>query len=151
MDDHPILLNGIVDEIQTKDSYKPIFVNDFAPVDRCKRYTYIKELKKGLPIRCIMLTKSFGSNIGNYHYVWKIPPHVSFENTMVENQRIIRLNLDQPPMYHTPCMRREFMNKFGLISSSTKLYVSVRDLMEQVSKLCPADTPIPSQQFLHLQ
>ena len=28
---------------------------------------------------------------------------------------------------------------------------SVRDLLEQVSKLCPADTPIPSQQFLRLQ
>ena len=29
--------------------------------------------------------------------------------------------------------------------------ISVRDLLEQVSKLCPADTPIPSQQFLRLQ
>ena len=41
-DEHPILLNGIIDELQKIESYKPIFVNDFAPVDKRKRYTYIK-------------------------------------------------------------------------------------------------------------
>ena len=37
-DDHPILLNGIIGKLQKKGNYEPVFVRDFAPVDRHKRY-----------------------------------------------------------------------------------------------------------------
>ena len=70
-----------------------------------------------------MVTKTFGSSIGNYHYVWKIPPHVTLENALAENQRVLTSILDELPKYHTRCMRKEFMNKFGLISPSTKLFI----------------------------
>ena len=53
-DDHPIILNGIVDELQKKGNYEPVFVCDFASVDRRQRYMYIKQLEKGLPMRCVM-------------------------------------------------------------------------------------------------
>lgn len=119
--DHPILLNGIVGELQKRGNYEPVFVRDFAPTDRRKRYTYIKQLEKGLPMRCIMVTKTFGSSIGNYHYVWKIPPNVSFENALTQNQQVVRVISDELPKYHTRCMRREFMSKFGLISPSSVL------------------------------
>ena len=135
MDDHPILLNGIVDELQKKGNYEPIFVRDFAPIDRQKRYMYIKQLEKGLPVRCVMVTKSFGSSIGNYHYIWKIPPRVTLENALAENQQVVRSILDELPKYHTRCMRREFMNKFGLISPSTKPFV-LREIYKELTSEC---------------
>ena len=81
--------------------------------------------KKGLPIRCVMVTETFGSSIENYHYVWKIPPHVSFENASIQNQQVVRVISDELPKYHTQCMRREFMSilNFGLVSQTTKQFV----------------------------
>ena len=47
-DDHPMLLNEIVGELQKRGNYEPVFVRDFAPVDQHKWYMYIKQLEKGL-------------------------------------------------------------------------------------------------------
>ena len=100
-DDHHMLLNGIVGELRKRGNYEPVFVRDFAPIDRRKRYMYIKQLEKGLPTKCVMVTKTFGSSIGNYQYVWKIPPHVSVENALTQNQQVVRLISDELPKYHT--------------------------------------------------
>ena len=37
--DHPILLNGIVGELQKRGNYEPVFVRDFTPTDQRKWYT----------------------------------------------------------------------------------------------------------------
>ena len=35
-----------------------------------------------------MITGSFGSNIGNYRFIWKIPEHVTLENALAENHSL---------------------------------------------------------------
>ena len=82
-------LKPLVEELESKDCYEPLFVRDFAPTDRHLRFTYIKHLEKGLPVKSVICTKSFGASVGNYHYIWKLPLHVSLENALSENQRIV--------------------------------------------------------------
>ena len=64
--DFPVILSPICEALKGKDFYDPISVQDFAPVDRRERYAYIRQLERGLSVRCVMITRSFGSNVGNY-------------------------------------------------------------------------------------
>ena len=121
--DFPIILNPVCEALKQTDCYDTISVRDFAPVDRRERYAYIRQLERGLSVRCVMITRSFGSNIGNYRFIWKIPEHVTLENALTENQRVVSKILQDLPMYHTRCMRREFVSKFGRISPTTKPFV----------------------------
>lgn len=63
-----------------------------------------------------MITRSFGSNIGNYRF---IPEHVTLENALAENGVVSKI-LQDFPTYHTRGMRREFVSKFGRMSPTTK-------------------------------
>jgi hypothetical protein len=121
--DFPIVLKPLVEALRCNQVYEPVFVREFAPVDRRDRYTYIRLLERGLPMKCVLCTKSFGASIGNYHYVWKIPVHVTLESALHENQAIVATINSHLPKYHTRCMRREFISKFGLISPKTSPYI----------------------------
>ena len=51
---HIVILNPICEALKGKDCYEPISVRDFAPVDRQERYAYIRQLERGLSVRCVM-------------------------------------------------------------------------------------------------
>ena len=59
-------------ELESKEQYEPVFVNDFAPSEPLQKHRYIETLKKGLPFRCLMFCYAPGSNVGNQCYVWKV-------------------------------------------------------------------------------
>ena len=130
--DFPIILNPICEAVKEKGCYEPIAVRDFAPIDRRKRYAYVMQLERGLSVRCVMITRSYGSNIGNYRFLWRIPEHVTMENTLAENQRVVTKILQDLPTYHTRCMRQEFISKFGRISPTTKPVV-LREIYRELT------------------
>ena len=130
--DSPVVLKSLTEALQSKQVYEPIFIRDFAPVDRRDRYTYVRLLERGLPVKCVLCTKSFGASIGNYQYIWKIPMHVTLECALRENQRIVADINSHLPKYHTQCMRREFISKFGLISPETKPY-TLRQIYKELT------------------
>ena len=74
-------------------------------------------------MKCVICTKSFGANVGNNWYIWKIPLHVTLENALSENQCVVADIISQFPKYHTRCMRKEFISKFGLFSPTTRPYI----------------------------
>ena len=60
---------------------------DFLPdVSKARsRYDYIQTLEKnGLPYPIMLLKYSSGNNIGNLHFVWKLPIDKSIEATFEE-------------------------------------------------------------------
>ena len=99
--DFPVILNPICEALKGKDCYDPISVRDFAPVDQREQYAYITQLERGLSVRCVMITRSFGSNVGNYRFIWKIPEHITLENALAENQRVVSKILQDLPTYHS--------------------------------------------------
>lgn len=130
--DYVAVLASLVKELESKDAYEPVFVRDFAPVDRRERFAYVRNLETGLPFKCILATKSFGSNIGNYQYIWKIPEHVSMDVALMENQKVLSAIASRLPQYHTRTMKREFISRFGRISPRTKSYV-LREMYKELT------------------
>ena len=62
-------LKPLNDALQSKSTYRPVFIGDFAPSDHRQRYTYIKELEKGLLLSTVFLTCSPGGSIVNHHFI----------------------------------------------------------------------------------
>lgn len=92
--------------------YEPLLVNDFAPVNRQKRYRYILALS--LPYQTETYSYSAGNYVGTSHFVWRTPPCADFNASKQVMSKIDK----QIPMYHTRMMRREFQSRFeGLVST----------------------------------
>ena len=85
------------DTILTKNPYEVVHIDEYAPADRKKRYTFIQDLRKGLSKRCVLCTYSVGGPVSNYHFVWILPEKVTLEASLHENQKIIdKIKSDMP-------------------------------------------------------
>ena len=89
------------------DMYQIFCINDFAPADSKKRYSYIKELV--LPCRTVMYSHNITKL--NMYFLWKIPTDVS-ESDILNNSTEIREKL----LKDTRAMRAEFISSFGRVT-----------------------------------
>ena len=104
-----------------KSEYEFVSLCDFLPDASRACYEYIQTLESnGLPYPIMLLTHSSGNNIGNLHFVWKLPAGKSIEATFEESVRTVEDIKQILPRYHTRAMRREMFTKFGRISPSVK-------------------------------
>ena len=91
------------------------------PSDWRKKYEYVQELRNGLTCPCVLCTCSVGGPIGNYLFVWPLPPQVTLEAALVENQKVISQIQSSVPVYYRRALRNKLISKFGRISSRTCL------------------------------
>lgn len=99
---YPVVLNSLVEALQSKGN---------------RLWTY--------PCLwvCIMVTRTFGSTLeainsfGKFHnkWHWKVP--------LLKTNKLSARLLSELPKYHTWCMRREFMSRFGQITSGTNPFI----------------------------
>ena len=107
--------------LRDKSEYEFLSLCDFLHDTSRARFEYIQTLESnGLPYPIMLLTHSSGNNIGNLHFVWKLPPGKSIESTFEESVRTVEDIKQFLPRYHTRAMRREMFTKFGRISPSVK-------------------------------
>ena len=227
------LLTELNTAIKSSPYYTRIFVNDYTPDDKRRRYLFMRELDKGVSEPTYLFTYTHPSNVGNYHFIWKVPSSVADMGNSSDNLRLIEEIKKEIPVYHTRAMKKEFLTLYGRISPESKPYllrsmyyaltkdssaprttaereidervqeallaedidiiidlrhlnsssednfslfwakcneylttcttvherrhdtvsfmakaISVRDLIEQVSKMCPEGTPIPSESWM---
>ena len=121
--------------IREKPFYERVGVNEFCSVDPKKKYQHVQNLKKGFTIPCILYIASLGSNLSNHLFLWKIPHGVTLEAATTENGRIIDNIKRALPTYHSRAMRREFINRFGLVSGRVKSHV-LRKIYQELTGLC---------------
>jgi hypothetical protein len=117
-------LNGLRklnDDIMRKQAYDMVCIEDYAPVDRKKRYLFIQDLYQGLSKRCALCTYSVGGPMGNYHFLWPIPDGASLESMLNENQSVIAAIQTAAPTYHHRALRQHLITQFGKISQSSNL------------------------------
>ena len=129
--------------LQEKLEYEFLSLCEFVPETARERYDYVKVLERnGLPYPIMFLTHSSGNNIGNLHFVWKLPTAKSIESTFEESVTTIEAIKLILPQYHTRAMRREVFAKFGRISSKVKP-AALRFLYRELTADCAAshDTP----------
>ena len=128
-------LRALDSTMQEKPCYEKVAVNDYCSADPKKKYQYILDLRKGLTVSTILYTCSLGSNLGNYHFLWKIPRSVTLEAATNENVRIIDQIKGSLPTYHSRTLRKEFMNRFGLIAGNVKSHV-LRQIYRELTGWC---------------
>ena len=77
------------------------------------------ELSEGVPssFRILMYTHSPGNNVGNTHYVWKIPGDISENELLRENLKATEQMKSQIKVYHSRAMRNEFKAICGRVSN----------------------------------
>lgn len=74
----------------------------------------------GLRFPCVLLIYSPGSNIGNLHFIWKVPEECDAATVFERSQPVIENVRFVIPQYHTRAMRAALFEKFGRISPCTK-------------------------------
>lgn len=110
------LLNDIDQALEKLEFYQVLSVREYSPKDNRRRYLFIQELEHGLSKPIFFLTYSHRSNVGNYHFIWKVPQPVHEEACSIENSRIIGEIKKQIPVYHTRAMKQQFCDMYGRIS-----------------------------------
>ena len=118
VDSTPIGLHSLASELETKDCYVSVFVNDFAPTEPILKYRYMETLKCGLHMPCLLFTYSPGSNIGNQSYIWKIT--ASGDEVFTLSQKTIEEVKMKLPVFHTRAMREAMYQKYGRVCPSLK-------------------------------
>ena len=106
-------LNRVVKE---KLCYERVDVNDYSSPDTKKKYKYIQGIYKGLTAPAVMYTHSLGSNLGNYHFLWRIPHEVTLEAAMNENIKLMDQIKSILPTYHSRAIRKRFMDQYGCLT-----------------------------------
>ena len=87
-------------------------------------------LQQGLSIPSVLLTYSPGSNIGNMHFIWKVPDLNPLE-CLEQSQQSIEEVKQVIPKYHTRAMRSLLFQKFGTTVKPAALRYFYRSLTGQ--------------------
>ena len=91
----------------------PVFVVDYCPTDRRERYVYLQELC--FPFAVEVFRYHQGGNRGTLTWIWKAPSEPGQSDNSKSCSLVNKL-LEDVPVYHTRAMRREFVQRYGLIS-----------------------------------
>ena len=83
------LLSEIDSVVTDSILYQRICVSEYTPSDKRQKYLFLRELEKGLSSPVFFFTYSYGSNVGNFHFLWKAPEHICEEACSSENLRLV--------------------------------------------------------------
>ena len=108
--------------IQSASEYEIISITELLPTsDPVKKHCALAALTDyGLLSPCILLSYSPGSNVGNQHFVWKVPVSVDPVYCLENSQANVETIKKMIPTYHTWLMRSAMFKKFGRVSPSVK-------------------------------
>ena len=108
--------------MQSSSDYELVSITEFIPSnDPVKKHRVLDTLSKlGLLVPCILLAYCPSSNIGNLHFMWKVPRNADPIQCLQNSQPIIEKAKTLIPSYHTRFMRSSMYQKFGRISSCIK-------------------------------
>ena len=114
-------LVGIERKVENCDFYELNFISELLPSDRTQKHRVVESLvSNGLQFNCILLVYTPGSNIGNLHFLWKVPSSAEVAECFECSQSSIEEAKKRIPIYHTRAMRTAMYKKFGLVSSTVK-------------------------------
>ena len=117
----PTSLNAIEESLYSQSNFEYIAITDMLPSDPLKKLRTVETMTTcGLRFPCILLVYSPGSNLGNLHFLWKVPSGADVASSFEQSQSVIERIRSQIPHYHTRAMRSAMYEKFGRISPATK-------------------------------
>ena len=99
---HEALLQANEDE--------PIFLNDFLPDDRRRRYDFVKNITT--PCNSVLFTRT-GSGLQHLHFLWRVCDLKTDIDLISEAHNIVKGLENTFPVYHSRAMRQDFVTSFG--------------------------------------
>ena len=95
------------------------------PSEPCKKYEYLEKLKSnGLDKFAAMLTYKHGNNIGDIHFVWKVPDYSP--EAFSRSLRTIEMAKENVLVFHTRTMRKALLAKYGRVAPAMKKSVMLK-------------------------
>ena len=102
----------------SRPNFEYMSITDLLPPDPLKKHRCVEILTAtGLRLPCVLLIYSPGSDIGNLHFLWKVPrecnPATVFEQSqpVIENVKVVI------PQSHTRAMHTALFDEYHLIPS----------------------------------
>ena len=115
------MLQELFHTLQEMEDSEHLALNELIPGQPRQRYEFIQCLERnGLSVPIMLLTYSSGNNVGNLHFVWKVPSNKPMKETFQDSVRVIEKIKPLLPQYHTRAMRRAMFEKFSRVSPSVK-------------------------------
>ena len=101
--------------------YEHVDITNSFSSDPAKNHCTLNNLvRNGLSFPSVLLTYSPGSNIGNMHFLWRVPSDVEPVQCLEASQHCVETARQLIPVYHTRQMRSEMFKKFGRVSPAVK-------------------------------
>lgn len=102
----------LADAISDTKEFKPLCVNNFAPIEPWRKYEYLKAMV--MPAQVVKFTHSSARQ--NMIFSWKVPISASASDILNRSTEIRDNLLQELPIYHTRAMRAEFILSFGKVT-----------------------------------
>ena len=109
---HAARYQQLHDDLKKSEPFQPLFLGDYSPVDSKRRYDFKKEI--AVPVKCVLYTYSGARE--HYTFIWRIPETMSETDLLLKNASVQRQIEGDLPVYHSRCMRREFIRSFGTVT-----------------------------------
>ena len=96
-------------------------ITELLPSDPLKKHQTVATLVAcSLKFPTVLLVYSPGSNVGNLHFLWRVPADTEMNDVFEKSQSVIEKVKCGIPQFHTCAMHKEMYKKFGRISPQTK-------------------------------
>ena len=107
-------LSGI---LLSRDVYDPLYINGLPEYPEMTQFrtSFVQKLAVECPIE--MVTHAYGNYLGTMVFAWRIPDD---EGERVGHDQAANRVREQLPVYHTRTQRKEFMERFGLVTGLSK-------------------------------
>ena len=120
--------------------YQISCITHLLPSDRLQRHRVVNSIvTHGVSFPCMMLVYAPGSNIGNFHFMWKLPSDVEVVECFQRSQSAVEEAKKKIPKFHSRAMRSALFQKFGRVSSGVKPSVLRFFYKELTGKKCIHD------------
>ena len=116
-------LAAIEDGLANCQPYECLQISELLPTDAVQKHRAVNALiSHGLSFPCILLIYVPGSNVGNFHFAWKVSadPDVSVSDCFTQSQPVVEKIKQNLPVYHSRAMRSAMVKKFGRVTRNVK-------------------------------
>lgn len=108
-------------ELEKVSNFEYVFLTQFLPSDPSKKHQVLQNLlQQGLSVTTVLLPYIPGSNIGNLHFLWKVPSTLDAIQSLKQSQQCVEAVKPKIPMYHTRAMKSALFQKFGRVTPEIK-------------------------------
>ncbi len=115
------VLELIQEHVRVLPFYEIAFITHLLSHDCVQKHRVVNCLvSTGLQFPSILLVYAPGSNIGNLHFLWRVPDDVDVGECFEQSQSTVEQAKLQIPVFHSRAMRSAMYQKFGRISSAVK-------------------------------